>query len=50
VRDDRDAAVDFMRDRAITYPSIYDNPGRSLLELFGFPRTPTSPRAPGSSR
>jgi hypothetical protein len=33
VRDDRDAAVDFMRDRAITYPSIYDNPGRSLLEL-----------------
>ena len=38
VRDDRDAAGDFMRDRGITYPSIYDNPGRSLLALGGFPR------------
>jgi thiol-disulfide isomerase/thioredoxin len=38
VRDDRDAARDFMRDRGITYPSIYDNPGRSLLALRGFPR------------
>jgi thiol-disulfide isomerase/thioredoxin len=38
VRDDRDAARDFLRDRGITYPSIYDNPGRSLLALRGFPR------------
>jgi thiol-disulfide isomerase/thioredoxin len=38
VRDDRDAARDFMRDRGITYPSIYDNPGRSLVALRGFPR------------
>ena len=38
VRDDRAGAADFIRDRAITYPSIYDNPGRSLLALRGFPR------------
>ncbi len=38
VRDDRDAARDFVRDRAITYPSIFDPPGRSLLALRGFPR------------
>lgn len=39
VRDDvRDAAVDFVRERAITYPSIYDPPGRSLGALRGFPR------------
>jgi thiol-disulfide isomerase/thioredoxin len=38
VRDDRDAARDFMLDRGITYPSIYDNPGRSLVALRGFPR------------
>ncbi|MFC4950951.1 TlpA family protein disulfide reductase [Pseudonocardia sp. GCM10023141] len=38
VRDDADAARDFMIDRGITYPSIYDNPGRSLLALRGFPR------------
>lgn len=38
VRDDRDAARDFIRDRGITYPSIYDSPGRSLLALSGFPR------------
>lgn len=38
VRDDRAAARDFIRDRAITYPSIYDRPGRSLLALRGFPR------------
>lgn len=38
VRDDADAARDFMADRGITYPSIYDNPGRSLLALRGFPR------------
>ncbi len=38
VRDDRDAAADFMRDRGLTYPSIFDNPGRSLVALRGFPR------------
>lgn len=38
VRDDREAARDFMTDRGITYPSIYDNPGRSLTALRGFPR------------
>ena len=38
VRDDADAARDFMRDRGFTYPSIYDNPGRSLTALSGFPR------------
>ena len=38
VRDDRDAARDFMTDRQITYPSIYDNPARSLAALSGFPR------------
>lgn len=38
VRDDREAATDFVRDRAITYPSIFDNPGRSLAALRGFPR------------
>ena len=38
VRDDRDAAADFIRDRGLTYPSIYDNPGRSLAALRGFPR------------
>lgn len=39
VRDNRDAAADFKRDRGITYPSIYDPPARSLLPLAGFPRT-----------
>lgn len=39
VRDSADAARDFMADRDITYPSIYDNPGRSLLALSGFPRS-----------
>jgi thiol-disulfide isomerase/thioredoxin len=38
VRDDRAAATDFMRDRGLTYPSIFDNPGRSLVALRGFPR------------
>ncbi|WP_308252022.1 TlpA disulfide reductase family protein [Pseudonocardia sp. KRD291] len=38
VRDNRDAARDFLRNRAITYPSIFDSPGRSLLALRGFPR------------
>ncbi|WP_433786896.1 TlpA family protein disulfide reductase [Actinomycetospora sp. CA-101289] len=38
VRDDRDAAADFLRDRGVSYPSIYDPPGRTLLALRGFPR------------
>jgi thiol-disulfide isomerase/thioredoxin len=35
---DRQAPQDFMRDRGLTYPSIYDPPGRSLLSLSGYPR------------
>jgi thiol-disulfide isomerase/thioredoxin len=38
VRDDRQAAADFVHSRAITYPSIFDPPGRSLLVLSGYPR------------
>ena len=38
VRDTRDAAADFLRDRGVSYPSIFDPPGRSLLALRGFPR------------
>lgn len=34
----REPPQDFMRDRGLTYPSIYDPPGRSLLALKGFPR------------
>lgn len=39
VRDDRAAAQDFVRNRRLTYPSIYDFPGRSLLGLKGYPRS-----------
>lgn len=40
VRDeDRTAPQDFVRDTGITYPSIYDPPGRSLLALKGYPRS-----------
>ena len=38
VRDDRAAAGDFLRDRGVSYPSIFDPPGRSLLALRGYPR------------
>ncbi|MGI9003894.1 MAG: TlpA disulfide reductase family protein [Pseudonocardia sp.] len=38
VRDDRSAATDFVRDRGVTYDSIFDNPGRTLAALGGFPR------------
>lgn len=38
VRDDRQAASDFVRDRGITFDSIYDNPGRTLAQLSGYPR------------
>lgn len=34
----RDAPADFMRDTGLTYPSIYDPSGRSLLPLKGYPR------------
>jgi len=38
VRDDRAAATDFLRDRGITYDSIFDPPGRTLALLTGYPR------------
>ena len=38
LRDDRTAASDFIRDRGLRWPSIYDPPGRSLLGLRGYPR------------
>jgi thiol-disulfide isomerase/thioredoxin len=39
VRDfDRQPPQDFLRDRGLTYPSIYDPPGRTLLPLAGYPR------------
>jgi thiol-disulfide isomerase/thioredoxin len=37
-RDDRQAATDFLRDRGITFDSIYDPPGRTLTRLSGYPR------------
>jgi thiol-disulfide isomerase/thioredoxin len=40
VRDfDRTAPQDFVRDTGLTYPSIWDPPGRSLLALKGYPRS-----------
>jgi thiol-disulfide isomerase/thioredoxin len=38
VRDDRTAATDFVRDRGLSYASIFDSPGRSLAQLGGVPR------------
>jgi peroxiredoxin len=39
VRDDsRQAPQDFMRNRGLTYPSIWDPSGRVLLQLSGYPR------------
>jgi thiol-disulfide isomerase/thioredoxin len=38
VRDDRRAANDFVRDRGITFDSIFDAPGRTLAALRGYPR------------
>jgi thiol-disulfide isomerase/thioredoxin len=35
----RDAALDFMNDYQMSYPSIYDFAGRTLLELNNFPRS-----------
>lgn len=39
VRDERSAAQDFVHDAGVTYPSIFDPPGRSLLALQGYPRS-----------
>lgn len=39
VRDnDHNAALDFVHNSGITYPSIFDPAGRSLLQLNGYPR------------
>jgi len=38
-RDERSAALDFVRNNQIGYPSIYDPAGRSMLALNGFPRS-----------
>ena len=38
VRDVREAARDFVRDRAITFDSIFDPPARVLAQLRGYPR------------
>jgi thiol-disulfide isomerase/thioredoxin len=38
VRDDRAAAADFVRDRGITFDSVFDPPGRTLVSLKGYPR------------
>lgn len=39
VRDARSAALDFVQDNQISYPSIFDPAGRSLLALSGYPRS-----------
>lgn len=41
VRDVRDAAADFVRDRGLTFDSIFDAPGRNLAQLSGYPRNTT---------
>ncbi|MFC5994019.1 TlpA family protein disulfide reductase [Pseudonocardia hispaniensis] len=38
VRDDRAAATDFVRDRGLSFDSMYDPPGRVLAALSGYPR------------
>jgi thiol-disulfide isomerase/thioredoxin len=38
VRDLRSAAEDFVTAHGVTYPSIFDPPGRSLLALQSYPR------------
>jgi len=37
-RDERSAALDFVHDNQIGYPSIFDPAGRALLALNGYPR------------
>jgi len=39
VRDARSAGADFARDFGLTYPSIFDPPGRTLFALKGIPRS-----------
>jgi thiol-disulfide isomerase/thioredoxin len=39
VRDARSAALDFVHDNQISYPSIFDPAARSLLSLSGYPRS-----------
>ncbi|SDJ81457.1 Thiol-disulfide isomerase or thioredoxin [Actinopolyspora mzabensis] len=41
VRDNRDAANDFVHNLDVDYPSIYDPSGRAMLALNGFPRSTT---------
>lgn len=38
-RDARSAALDFVHDNQISYPSIFDPAGRTLLALNGYPRS-----------
>ena len=38
VRDVHQAAADFVRDRGVTFDSIFDPPGRTLARLSGYPR------------
>ena len=38
MRDVRTDALDFARNRNITFESIFDPPGRSLAGLSGYPR------------
>ena len=39
VKDDRSAAQDFVRNNGVTFPSLFDPPGRSLIGLKGYPRS-----------
>jgi thiol-disulfide isomerase/thioredoxin len=39
VRDSQAAGADFARDFGLTYPSIFDQPGRTLFALKGIPRS-----------
>jgi hypothetical protein len=39
LRDARAAALDFVHNNNISYPSIFDPAGKSLLALNGYPRT-----------
>src|SRR2546423_10580876 len=39
VRDSRQAGADFARDFGLTYPSIFEPPGRTLFALAGLPRS-----------
>ncbi|WP_017976917.1 TlpA family protein disulfide reductase [Actinopolyspora halophila] len=41
VRDNRNAARDFVNNFGVTYPSIFDPSGRAMLALDGFPRSTT---------